>query len=96
MDCTHLPLKLQVHVDFYKILNICIHALNNFLSHKFRFVFMKELLYFCLLCRPRVPLSCEAVAVSEGCLHQLWRGTYSSSDKGKDTPLGTLAAVSPA
>lgn len=35
MGCTHLPLKLQVHVDFYKILSICIHALNNFLFHKF-------------------------------------------------------------
>jgi len=58
---------------------------------------MKQLLYFlCLQCRPRIPLSCEAVAVSEGCLHQLWRGTHSSSDKGKDANLGTLADISPA
>ena len=60
-------------------------------SQTFRFVFMKQLLYFlCLQCRPRIPLSCEAVAVSEGCLHQLWGGTHSSSDKGKDANLGTL------
>lgn len=62
-----------------------------------RFVFVKQLLCFlCPHCRPRVPLSREAVAVSEGCLHQLWRGTHGSPDKGKGADLGTLATVSPA
>lgn len=57
---------------------------------------MKQVLYFLWLhCRPRVPLPREAVAVSEGCLHQLWRGAHSSADKGKDADLGTLATVSP-
>lgn len=66
-------------------------------SQTFRFVFVKQLLYFlCLQRRPRISLSCEAVAVSEGCLHQLWRGTHSSPDKGKDANLRILAAVSPA
>lgn len=55
-----------------------------------RFIFMKELLYFlCLHCRPGVPVSREAVALSEGCVHQLWRGAHSSPDKGKDADLGT-------
>lgn len=40
-------------------------------------------------------MSCEALAVSEGCLHQLWRRTHSSSDKGKNANLRTLAAVLP-
>lgn len=62
-----------------------------------RFVFMKQLLCFLWLhCRPRVPLSREAVAVSEGCLHQLWRGAHSSPDKGKDADLATLATGLPA